>query len=67
MGHPSFVAGRIPEILCGLKEPRESRQKEPKQVHYASPDFLLILAALANFMRLSLRRAAYADLVGFVK
>jgi hypothetical protein len=27
-------------------------------LHYATPDFLLRLVALANFMRLSLRKAA---------
>jgi hypothetical protein len=28
-------------------------------LHYATPDFLLRLAALANFMRLSLMKAAH--------
>jgi hypothetical protein len=30
-------------------------------LHSATPDFLLILVALANFMRLSLLKAAHAD------
>jgi len=32
-----------------------------RSLHYATPDFLLILAALANFMRLSLTKAAHVD------
>jgi hypothetical protein len=34
--------------------------KNSGSLHYASPDFLLMLRALTNFMRLSLRRAAHA-------
>jgi hypothetical protein len=42
--------------VCGeLKENRRS-------LHYATPDFLLVLVALANFMRLSLLKAAHAVL-----
>jgi hypothetical protein len=33
-----------------------------RSLRYAAPDFLLSLVALANFMRLSLRKAAHADL-----
>ena len=33
---------------------------EKQQVPYATPDFLLRLVALTNFMRLSLRKAAHA-------
>jgi hypothetical protein len=31
-----------------------------RSLHYATPDFLLSLVALANFMRLSLLKAAHA-------
>jgi hypothetical protein len=30
-------------------------------LHYATPDFLSRFVALANFMRLSLRKAAHVD------
>jgi len=33
-----------------------------RSLHYAPPDFLLGLVALANFMPLSLRKAAHEDL-----
>ena len=32
-----------------------------RSLHYAAPDFLSTLLALANFMRLSLTKAAHAD------
>jgi len=31
-----------------------------RSLHYAPPDFLLVLVALAKFMRLSLLKAAHA-------
>jgi hypothetical protein len=33
-----------------------------RSLQYATPDFLLSLVALASFMRLSLTKAAYADM-----
>ena len=46
----------------GLKSLRENRGKShSRSLHYAPPDFLLRLVALANFMRLSLTKAVYAD------
>jgi hypothetical protein len=35
-----------------------------RSLHYATPDFLSSLVALANFMRLSLKKAAHAAIVG---
>jgi hypothetical protein len=35
-------------------------EKRTADLHYATPDFLLVLVALANFMRLSLLKAAHA-------
>jgi hypothetical protein len=35
--------------------------RNSRSLHYATPDFLLNLVALANFMRLSVQKAAYAD------
>jgi len=35
-----------------------------RSLHYAPPDFLFSEVALANFMRLSLRKAAYVALGG---
>jgi hypothetical protein len=37
-------------------EPKENR----RSLHYATPDFPLVLVALANFMRLSFLKAAHA-------
>jgi hypothetical protein len=34
-------------------------KKHRRSLHYATPDFLLRLVALANFMRLSLMKAAH--------
>jgi hypothetical protein len=34
-------------------------EEAQQQVHYATPDFLSRLVALANFMRLSLLKAAH--------
>jgi uncharacterized protein YraI len=36
------------------------RTEKKPQLHYATPDFLLNLVALAIFMRLSLTKAAHA-------
>jgi hypothetical protein len=36
-------------------------KRNRRSLHYATPDFLLRLVALAGFMRRSLRKAAYAD------
>jgi hypothetical protein len=57
----------------GEKKPRSTTLPRSKNIsskgrlnrrslRYATPDFLLSLVALANFMRLSLRKAAHADL-----
>jgi len=35
-------------------------EEKPQVPHYATPDFLSSLVALANFMRLSLLKAAHA-------
>ncbi len=43
-----------PQIL------RDNRKRNRRSLHYATPDFLSRLVALANFMRLSLRKAATA-------
>ena len=40
----------------------EDQQEHRRSLHYATPDFLLILVALSNFMRLSLLKAAHAVL-----
>ena len=42
----------------------EPEEKAAGPLHYATPDFLSSLVALANFMRLSLRKAAYVAVVG---
>ena len=42
----------------------ENRKRNSRSLHYATPDFLSSLVALANFMRLSLRKAAYVAVVG---
>jgi len=39
------------------------RRTGAQQVHYAPPDFLLRLVALAKFLRLSLKKAAHAAVV----
>ena len=36
---------------------------QSRSLHYAPPDFLLRLVALAKFLRLSLKKAAYAAVV----
>ena len=36
-----------------------------RPLHFAPPDFLLRLLALAKFLRLSLKKAAYVDPVSF--
>jgi hypothetical protein len=43
----------------GLKRVCENRKRNSRSLHYAPPDFLWNLVALANVMRLSLRKAAY--------
>ncbi len=47
-----------------MREKRDKRDKPPSgsYICLASPDFLWNLMALANFMRLSLRKGAYAVL-----
>jgi hypothetical protein len=37
------------------------KQLNSRSLHYATPDFLLRLVALANFMRLSILKAAHVD------
>jgi hypothetical protein len=37
-------------------------EKNPRSLHFAPPDFLRRLVALANFMRLSLRKGAQTAL-----
>ena len=44
----------------GLTSLCENRQRNSRSLHCATPDFLSNLVALANFMRLSLRKAAHA-------
>src|SRR6202021_57411 len=46
--------------MYGLKSLRENWKRNSRSLHYATPDFLSNLVALANFMRLSLRKAAHA-------
>jgi len=47
---------------------RSPRGREHRRsLHYAPPDFLLRLVALVKFLRLSLKKAAYVDLVSFAK
>ncbi len=41
--------------------------KNRRSLHCATPDFLLVLVALANFMRLSLLKAAHAVLSSAAK
>jgi hypothetical protein len=36
-------------------------ERNSRSLHYATPDFLLRLVALANFMRLSILKAAHVD------
>ena len=40
------------------KDLRENWKQNSRSLHYATPDFLSNLVALANFMRLSLLKAA---------
>ena len=42
--------------LSAVTLPGEGKNR--RSLHYAPPDFLLRVVALANFMRLSLRKAA---------
>jgi hypothetical protein len=44
----------------GLQSLRENWKQNSRSLHYATPDFLSNLVALAKFMRLSLRKAAHA-------
>jgi hypothetical protein len=37
-----------------------TQERSRRSLHYAAPDFLLVLVALADFMRLSLLKAAHA-------
>jgi hypothetical protein len=46
--------------MYGLKSLRENRHRNSRSLHYATPDFLWRLVALANLMRLSLLKAAHA-------
>jgi hypothetical protein len=48
----------------GLESLRENRKGNRRSLHYATPDFLSSLVALANFLRLSLRKAAYVTSCG---
>ncbi len=41
-----------------MREPEAHR----RSLHFATPDFLSNLMALGSFMRLSLRKAAHADM-----
>ena len=43
--------------VCG-----EPKKENRRSLHYATPDFLWMLVALANIMRLSLRKGAHAVL-----
>jgi hypothetical protein len=52
-------SGRRPPSPCLL-----GGKKNCRSLHYATPDFLSSLVALANFMRLSLKKAAHAAIVG---
>jgi hypothetical protein len=49
----------LSEKAQGLKSLRENWKQNSRSLHYATPDFLSNLVALANFMRLSLRKAAH--------
>jgi hypothetical protein len=54
----TFIRGR----QIGWTEKKQQvaiRLRSGQALHCATPDFLLSLVALANFMRLSLRKAAY--------
>ena len=42
----------------------ENRKRNSRSLHYAPPDFLWRLVALANFMRLSFGKAAYVGVSG---
>jgi hypothetical protein len=42
-------------------------KRNRRSLHYATPDFLLMLVALANFMRLSLMKAAHVVVSGAAK
>src|ERR1700727_2667213 len=46
--------------MYGLKSLGENWKRNSRSLHYATPDFLSNLVALANFMRLFLRKAAHA-------
>jgi hypothetical protein len=39
---------------------KTGKKENSRSLHYAPPDFLWTLVALANFMRLSLQKAAHA-------
>jgi hypothetical protein len=54
--HPSTPRGPVEKNISRMS-PLNSRS-----LHFASPDFLLNLVALSQFMRPSLRKGAYAVL-----
>jgi hypothetical protein len=51
---------QVMDLLAG--EALATRETNSRSLHYAPPDFLWNLVASANFMRLSLRRGAFAVL-----
>ena len=65
MQHPLLTPdGSLFCKTTNLKGLRESWKRNRRALHYATLDFLSSLVALANFLRLSLRKAAYAAVVG---
>jgi hypothetical protein len=71
--YPTQAKGRLewgtqPSLVSNPKKSRplrmmilwENQKRNRRSLHYATPDFLSRLVALANFMRLSLRKAAHA-------
>ena len=51
---------RLRDGARGIAEFPLRPKRNRRSLHYATPDFLSGLVALANFMRLSLRKAALA-------
>jgi hypothetical protein len=67
-----FITRRQESRFCDLLAEEVNRRSpfdfaQGQALHYAPPDFLSRLVALSKFLRLSLTKAAYADLVDFAK
>jgi hypothetical protein len=59
-----FLISCFPMNKTGLPGELDARRANRRSLHYAPPDFMWNLVASAKFMRLSLRRGAFAVLSG---